>query len=56
MAKMTDDAVLLKKLYALLEVVKKETLGADYQRRLEMKDVQAKIEEKILLMHMAIDV
>ena len=50
MAKMTDEAVLLRKLYSLLEVAKKETLGADYQRRLEMKDLHSKIEQKILSM------
>lgn len=56
MAKMTDDAVQLKKLYALLERVKKETLGADYQKRIEMKELQSKIEEKILAMRMTTNV
>ena len=55
MAKITNDAALLNKLYSLLETVKKETLGADYQRRLEMKELQSKIEEKILSMRMTKD-
>lgn len=37
----------LKKLYDLLEKVKYQTLGSDYQTRLQLKVIKQKVIEKI---------
>lgn len=52
MTKLQETTIQIKKLFSLLEKVKKETLGADYKKRTEMKDLQTKIEDKIRLLQM----
>lgn len=47
MYKMNGKEVQLKKLYALLEKIRKNVLGADYQTRIEMRELEDKVIERI---------
>lgn len=45
--KMNGKEIQIKKLYALLEQIRKNVLGADYQTRIEMQDLENKVVDKI---------
>jgi hypothetical protein len=44
---MNGKEIQIKKLYALLEQIRKNVLGADYQTRIEMQDLENKVVDKI---------
>ena len=47
MYKMNGKEIQLKKLYALLEKIRNNVLGADYQTRVEMQQLENKVMERI---------
>lgn len=44
---MNGKEIQLKKLYALLEKIRNNVLGADYQTRVEMQQLENKVMERI---------